>query len=461
MKQLWILGLCVLLSSGAFAQTQTTLDVFENYANTSELVASGWAHTGGWTNPVLVTTDGAAGSTSCMELQDAGYAKGVEKDFLAIVPANGNYKMTFYYKNGHTGNPWEGLAVRLNGDIATEVTLGSATVAEWTAGETGTALDLLAGATITVEIYGISSAQADNNCRFDELILEEVPNPPIVVSFTPFNGYWVSGTELLTAQASGGAGSYAQAEFDIGADGSVESTDSTPGDGFTYSWDTTSVVSGGTAEVEVKVIITDVASATGAATYTYTVDNRSTRVEMVLNGDFEAWSDTLPDNWNKVDLDADGNAASGANSTVTKETAAPFAGSNSLRIAFTASDYTYRYTMLSDPFPGDYLSYFLTYWGKGGSDCRLCYFESDDGIAWISSWRLLANSSTETVWARAVDAAWNGPGTAYMAIATHMFVTAPNYWDEISITASQPPPTPTPTDTPVVAGTGNTWHDYR
>jgi len=108
-----------------------------------------------------------------------------------------------------------------------------------------------------------------------------------------------------------------------------------------------------------------------------------------------------------------------------------------LKINFAASDYTYRYTMFSNAFAGNRTNYIVWFWGKGGGDCRVCYFHSDDGSTWESDWYLVSSGSTETTWNEKMDSAWT-PDTpyTYRAIATHKFSAGDDYWDCIRVTAS-------------------------
>ncbi len=421
-KMIVCLGIIVLFAATAIGQTK--LDDFET-------TCTGWSHTGGWSVAVWDETDGADGTSKSMEVEDSGWSKGVEKTFSAIVPADGNYKVTFYYKNGHRDNAWPDLEVQLNN--ANTVSLGSSVVDTWTADETGVASGLTAGDDVTVTIAGSSSAQADNVCAFDEFYLEEVAVAPIAFTVRPLDGYYVAGTQTIVAEdISGGSETYTQAEFDIGDDGSVEHTDSDPGDGFSYDWDTTSVSDGAVA---VKVTVTDDSSATGNETVNYTVDNTHGREEMVLNGGFESWSGTLPDNWTKVDFDSDGNSDD-TNSTVTKEIVDPKEGNNALKVSFTASDYTYRYTMMSNSFDGDRSDYIAWFWAKGGSDTRMCYFASDDGSAWISTWHIMDPAAGPN-WTEFMDTAYTpDPLSTYMSICTHKFSSGDSWWDDVSVTAS-------------------------
>lgn len=430
-KVIVLFGILALCTGLSFAQTEVILDDFET-------TCSGWVHTGGYTTYTWIDTDGANGTSKCIEFNDAGWSKGMQKVYTAVVPEDGDYKVTFYYKNGDQAgkNPWPGLGVRLNGGNA--VDLGSSQVSTWTAAETGVATGLTAGSDVTVEVYGTSSSQADNECRFDEFKLVKVTVVPITVTVRPLSGYYVAGTQEITVEATGGSGTFTQATFDIDNDGNIEYTDNTPGDGFSYSWDTTTHSDG---SVEVKVVVTDDASNTGEQVVTYTVDNTNGREDLVLNPCFESWDGTYPDNWVYRDLDADGNTNTNpSNVTVSKDTTDPAEGNNCLKITFAATDYTYRYTMFSNAFAGDRTDYIVWFWGKGGGDCRVCYFYSDDGSAWVSDWHIVSSDSAETTWNEKMETPpWTptDPHT-YRAIATHKYSAGDDYWDCIRVSASGP-----------------------
>ncbi len=458
MKHFWILGLALLLCSGAYAQS-VVLDDFEGGFNIADWITAGYAV------PAHVTTDGATGTSSSMNITDAGWSMGVSRDFASVVPANGDYKITFWYKNGHAGAPQDGLEVKINGVGA--VGLPDTAVTTWTAAETGYAYGLTSGSTITLDITGSYSGTVSQQCRFDQFVLvREIP--PVAGVVRPLSGDILSNVATLTVEPSGGTGTYTSASFDVDDDGSVEYTDSTAGDGFTYDWDTSAytvaAASDRIAAVTVTVEITDSGANTGTLTLVYGLDNRyGGRESFVLNGGFESWGGTYPDNWFYLAADADGNIASTTDYTISNDTVTPAVGSNALKINYVANPNPYRYTMRSVSFPGTREEYIVWYRGKGvATFCRVCYFESDDELTWISTWRLVNSNSTPTVWNEVIDAPWTpGAPVNYLSLATHAYGAGDFYWDEVSVMGSAQIPTPTPTETPVVAGTGNTWHDYR
>jgi len=460
MKHLWILGLCVLLCSGAFAQS-VVLDDFESGFNIAD-----WT-TGGYPTLTHVTTDGATGTSSCLNIADGGWSMNVSRDFPSVVPADGDYKITFWYRNGHADAYQDQLQVKING-IGT-VSLPRAQVADWTFAETGFAYGLTAGSTVTLEILGQRDATLAQQCRFDQFVLVREVSP-VEGIVHPLSGDILSNVTTLTVEPSGGSGTYTSVSFDIDDDGSVEYTDSTPADGFTYDWDTSAytvaAASDRIAAVNVGIEITDSDSSTGALSPVYGLDNRyGGRESFVLNGGFESWTGSYPDNW--VYLAADGadpaNIASTTDWTVMADTTTPAVGSNALLISYPNQPDPYRYAVRTNAFAGDREEYIAQFYGKGPAGfCRVCYFQSEDGIAWISSWHLLNSNSSAAVWNEVIDAPWTpGAPVGYFSLATHAFGVGDFYWDEVRVAGSALIPTPTPTDTPVVAGTGNTWHDYR
>ena len=138
-------------------------------------------------------------------------------------------------------------------------------------------------------------------------------------------------------------------------------------------------------------------------------------------------------------MDSTGNVnPAPANVTLEKDTTTPALGSNALKITFVAADYVYRYTMRSDAFPGDRLDYICWFWSKGGSDVRMYYFQSADGLAWTSTAHGIIPGSTATVWKEAMDAPWEPAAVqTYLSIATHKFLATAGYWDGVSITGSE------------------------
>ena len=188
MKHLWILGLCVLLCSGAVAQS-VVLDDFESGFNLAD-----WT-TGGYPTLTHVTTDGANGTSSCLNITDGGWSMNVSRDFPSVVPADGDYKITFWYRNGHADAYQDNLQVKING-IGT-VSLPRAQVDDWTFAETGFAYGLTAGSTVTLEIAGQRNETLTQQCRFDEFTLVK-ELPPVSGTVHPLSGDILSNVATLT-----------------------------------------------------------------------------------------------------------------------------------------------------------------------------------------------------------------------------------------------------------------------
>jgi len=458
MKHLWILGLCVLLCSGAFAQS-VVLDDFESGFNIAD-----WT-TAGYPTLVHVTTDGATGTSSCLNIADGGWSMNVSRIFPSVVPQDGDYRISFWYKNGHADAYQDNLQVKING-IGT-VALPRATVTDWTFAKTGFAYHLVAGSTVTLDIAGNRNATLNQQCRFDQFVLvKEIP--PVEGEVHPLSGDILSNVATITVVPAGGTWTYTSVSFDVDDDGSIDYTDTTSADGFTFAWDTSAYTVAAASDhisaVTVAIEITDSGSNTGALTMVYGLDNRyGGRESLVLNGGFESWAGTYPDEWVYIAMDADGNVDDAADYTISKETVAPAVGSNALKISYPTNPDPFRYTMRTNTFPGNREEYIAQFWAKGPSGfCRVYYFESDDELAWLSTWRGFNPGAGPAVWTEAIDAPWTpGAPVGYLALATHAYGTGDFYWDEVSVTGSAEIPTPTPTNTPIVAGTGNTWHDYR
>jgi len=420
-----LLAIVLCLAVPAFA-ADAIFDDFED-ADVSD-----WGGSAGFTTAAVLV--GGANSTAyAVEFGDGGWGMNIKKTATGIVPNDGCFKLTFYYINGHVDNPQNALKVYFNGGNA--VDLGSAAVTSWTAQETGVIGNLLAGGDVEVEMTGTYSGGLTQKCAFDELVLTECLCPPqTIVTLLPPSGYIVEGTQVLTATATGGIGTFVSAAFDVGDDG-VDYVDSTPEDGFTFDWDT-----GALTDPLVKCTITDDQAAIGEAYNTYILQSTG-RESLLLNGGFESWTGGLPDNWETVYwYGNDGTSGNESNVTISEDTSGPVAGS-SLKINFAATDYSYRYTMKSNDFPGDRQSYQLWYYGKGGSDCRMGYWATDDTEgAWTFTWRLIANSSSADTWEDVLDSAYAGAGTKYLCVATHKFDAGDGYWDEVEVCADESAP---------------------
>jgi len=174
-----ILGLCLLWGWGAWGQS-VVLDDFESGFDLYDWIMNGW--------PALthVTTDGADGTSCSFNIRDREYSMIVNRVFPGVVPADGDYRITFYYKNGHEEAPQDNLQVKINGVGA--VSLPNTPVTTWTYAETGLACGLTAGSTVTLGIIGEYTGYLDQQCRFDQFILVReiyTPTPTPTPTRTP------------------------------------------------------------------------------------------------------------------------------------------------------------------------------------------------------------------------------------------------------------------------------------
>lgn len=133
--------------------------------------ATNWSALAG-TSTVLthITDDGRGQTLNCLDAYDAGTAGfGYNAVLSSVVPADGKYKLGFYYMNGPIYLPVTDLSVSLNGQGT--VNLGSTAAGDWiwSYGETATVLGFTAGDTVTVEVSG--TAQGDSLARFDHFVL--------------------------------------------------------------------------------------------------------------------------------------------------------------------------------------------------------------------------------------------------------------------------------------------------
>lgn len=441
MKAIGIFSLMLVFCIGGFAQS-VILDDFE--AGVTDWTTAGY--------PTLAQVAGGANSTAFgLNVTDAGWSMGASKTFTAVVPEAGDYKVTFYYKNGHADSPQAGLQVKVNGGAT--VDLPATVVSEWTLAETGFVYGLAAGSNIIIDIVGNRSATLTQQCAFDEFTLvKEVP--PVEAKVYPLSGYIVSGTPTITVIPEGGTGSYTSVSFDIGNNGSIEYTDSTPGDGFTFEWDTTLLTSGKISAVTFGIVITDSASSTGEENPVYGIDNRyGGRDSFVLNGGVEDWTGQYPAEWVYLDIDSNGAVNAAPAAVIIQETTAPFSGSLALGIRCEANPDPYRYIMATNAFDGMRREYLLQFAGKGGGFCRMYYLQSEDGATWISTWHGLNSNSTAAVWNEVLDAPYTPAGSPrYLSVATHSYGAGTQYWDDVSVTA---------TGLGDVTAVGDFWDLYR
>ncbi|MBN1477539.1 hypothetical protein JXA47_12355 [Candidatus Sumerlaeota bacterium] len=455
-------ALAVLVVGGLSAQT--VIDNFESYPGSTEL-GTAWPHNGSWANRYLVTTGGAEDNLQYMQIDDAGYSLNVTHDAGLIVPADGYYRVTAYYTNGRTGVTQYGLEFKVAyGTSGLETidlnTANSETpVSTWTAIETDL-MELTTSDAISIQITGTAGARSGQISEFDQIILVGPITPALEVSLTNDPREYLSGTVTLTAEALGGTAPYTQVEFDINDDGSVEHTDNTPGDGFTYDWDSSAIGTQDVATVTIGLTVTDSVPDTASSADDYPVDNRfNGRTQLVTNGGFETWSahpsaefvDGVPDNWVVFENAIGANGEDPAGYNVTNMTLYRVAASASpenvadgnyaLGIEFINSDTVQRYALRTENlFPGtgvaSFLDCIISYWGKGGSN-RIYLFRSEDGGA-TYEWDTPVANAASTVLNHAFSAPFILTSDNFV-LSTHMFNggNEPHIWDEVSMTGNQ------------------------
>jgi len=382
------------------------------------------------------TTDDQRGDPpGCMDITDSGDGAGIYRTFTGVIPSYGDYKIAFYYKNGITSNPQANLGVMMDG-VAVVYLSGDAPtpVTTWTYGETPIVYGISPVDPLTVAVRGDNANTVEQDCRFDEFYLVRHDPIPTIYRLTPPDGYYVAGNQPLQVWVQGGSGNYTSCAFDIDKDGSAEFTDTDYADGFSFAWDTTAHADG---VAPVRITVTDDAADTGIMDATYTVANAGGRVAWLQNGDFESWTGGLPDGWTKVDLRDTGVASpTPGNSTVSREVSRVFTGDASLKIHFAAADSTYRYTLMSNAFPGDRTDYIVSGGFRGG-DARVAYFESPDGVAWSSTYHVYNPFAGSLLWKEGCDAPWSPAApVAWLSLCTHKFNAGGSFWDSLSVTSS-------------------------
>jgi hypothetical protein len=433
MKKFSLLGFCA-LAMATSASAQVTLDDFE-----AGVTASQWTIGGFGNAAAAYNTSGAAGTNNAMQLQDNGFSYSATKTYTAAAPSAGNYKITFFYQNGHTGVPMTGLKVQVN-DVQ-QLAIANGTVTNWTAVETDV-FTLAAGADVKLAIVAANGAANTYMMLVDQIVLVPVAVLPIQNGVKPLTNSWLAGSVNLTVSPVGGSGTYSSVAFDIGNNGSIEHTDSTSGDGFTYTWDTTTVADG---PALVRVVTTDNNALSGERVVSYTVDNANGRATL-FTSDFESWTAGVPNGWTRVDYDAGTSTTPSFTSAapvavITEETANAFAGAKSLHINYPASPDPHRYTLLSTPFAANRSNYQVSFAYRGGSFTRLAYFQTYNGSSWYTTSRLFDPGAT-AVWAEKVDTAYNlgiaDPALLpqSLALATHFFGVGDYYADNVNVTAS-------------------------
>jgi hypothetical protein len=424
MKKTALIIAVVCLASFAFAQTVTTIDDFESYDNTTSMTLVWGQVTSAWGAAALLTSAGADSTAKSLENTDAGWTNGTTAVDIMSPPAAGDYKITFYYKNGQINIPVNNLtlAVTQGGSALVNVNLGSALQATWAAGETGVAT--MTTGPISLTLSGDSGAGA-KGYAIDQIKLVEVLAPPVVIDVKPTDAVRLGNTEELAIVPSGGSGTISSVSFDVGNDGSIESTDAS--EPFAFTWDTT-VAQPVNGDVDIKIVATDDGGTTGGGVYTYTIENEySGRIKLVLNGTFDNWTGDLPTDW--AEFQAVPNADYGPGDDRDAVT------SKSLEITFAAGDYANRYTLRSNSWKGYYKDLQITVWGKGGS-CRVCYCVSTDGGSSfandLGSLQAIGSATWKYVEAGVDNADFAAVGDD-VAFCTHMFSAETCNWDDVVV----------------------------
>ena len=425
----------IILAISSLGPAQTTLDDFESYADDPAIQVE-WT---GSAEATLGLSGGANGTTKWMKLTDADSYQGNLTNSDITTPTAGNYKVTFYYKNGQGGNVAEGpcqdlkLFVKQGGSNLASFTIPEAVQDTWTAAET----PIFAATASAVEVFisknnpsGAVPPATGDTAAFDEIKLVPVAVVPLSVTVLPSAAIYIGNTQTLTATPAGGSGSYTQVQFDVGNDGSFEGTDTVAP--YTFDFNTRTVVAAqGTATVAVKV--TDSAAATQSTVVTYNVDNRwGGRVPMVSNGDFSSFTGSAPNNlptgW--VEFTVDANKAYGPDAT----SYSPAAG-QCLKISFlNASDYTNRYTVRSPGYQGIWLDLQAWYWGKGSSN-RLYFCLSTDGLTYTPQMVAPAAAVNNGSWTFVEGTLKNYAmlATDYVCVATHNFALGDSWYDDVKM----------------------------
>jgi hypothetical protein len=430
------IAVCIsIVGAASLASAQTTLDDFEPYADDAAIQVE-------WTGSAQATlglSGGANGTTKWMKLTDADSYQGNLANIDITTPTAGNYKVTFFYKNGQGGNAAEGpcqdlkLFVKQGGSNLASFTMPDTVQDTWTAAET----PIFAATATAIEVFisknnpsGPVAPATLDTAAFDEIKLVPVAVVPLSVAVSPSAAIYIGNTQTITATPAGGSGVYTQVQFDVGNDGSFEGTDASAP--YTFDFNTRTVVAAqGTATVAVKV--TDSLAATQSTVVTYNVDNRwGGRVPMVSNGDFSSFTgsspNNLPTNW--IEFQQDGNKAYGPDAA----SYSPAAG-QCLKISFlNSSDYTNRYTVRSTGYQGIWLDLQAWYWGKGSSN-RIYFCLSTDGLTYASQTAAPAAAVNNASWTFVEGTLKNYPmlATDYVCLATHNFALGDSWYDDVKM----------------------------
>jgi hypothetical protein len=411
------------------------VDTFETYADTTALLTE-WAIRS-YTEPTLQTSGGADGTAKWMRLHRAGYTMGVDAADLGT-PTAGSYKVAFYYMNGQENSPWENLTVEVKQgtEIRATINVGSTVQSSWTYAESGVVS--FTAEPITVAVIGdFINAAAGYTCAVDEIKLLSAALP-VTVTATPDDTVHITKTTNIAADVEGGSGSYTSVTFDVGADGSIEGTDTSAP--YEFSWNTLTVMPQDTSgTVQLRIIATDSLSSTGQYIGSYVVDNRGSGFDsLVTNGDFSgAWTGTgnqIPEGWAEFSTDgaitywgpADVSEQLAGQGACLKLTCAGGLPGEEVGIQ--------RYKIRSNAVYGLFSNLQAACYAKG-SFTSLYYFTSLGGATWTKT-PTAAVTVNSTTWSYAI-----GPIHHYLAdggpnhivvIAPHVYTAGDYFYDAIT-----------------------------
>jgi len=430
MRKILLALSCVLAVASAPA-ADIIIDNFEEYATQEELSAVWKGNVVPLEAVYLETAGGAAGTNQWGRFDNGDSYQGIFNAADITTPTAGTYKAQFWYQNGIAGGGVMDncfVYFQQNGANVATFPVPHVATTTWTLAET--AVVPFSSDVITVVLgcnngSGPDPGTTGEMAALDEIKLIPVASIPLSVSVWPDSRIWLGNTMAITATPAGGTGTYNKVDYEV--NGSLVYTD--PVAPFVYPWDTTSVMPHDTSgTVTLKVTVTDSSLTTASYTGTYTVDNRwKGREQMVTNNEFTAWTGNLPDGW-VLFSDGSGNATYGP---------APGRDEGSgtcLRINFTSSDYTNRYTLRSVEKIGSWRDIQGWYWGKGSSNRLMLHSSKDNGATWENSYKYAAQVNN-TSWTFGVQATpqtiTNVADTDWVSVFTHQFAAGEHFYDDL------------------------------
>ncbi len=433
--------LSTLLATPAFA---LDVDTFETYGDSNALLTV-WSGTGGFLNESaeLVAAGGASGTNNWMKVYDGGFSVFRSAPNILTPTTAGNYKLSFYYKNGiDGGSPWISLTAVLTQGSSNKVNavLSPASnppvVSDWTLYESPI-FSLNNTEAISVEFNGNNGSDVSYTIGVDQIILTEIVNPPPVVVASPDDRTLLSRTRTITALASLGSGSYTNVTFDVGNNGSIEHTDATAP--YEFVWDTLTAMPQDTSgTVDLKITLTDSASMTGSVIESYIIDNQYNGRQVLVDANMNTFQGTgfganPPVGFVPFQVES-GNAAFGPGPDRND------VADQALKVTFTAGDFTNRYALRSEGDQGAHYGLQNSFWGKGTS-CRMYYFSSADNVTYATT-SIDAGLVNNANWTFVVDAPATPGLTAndYVSVATHQFAAGDHFWDDVKVEANMAPP---------------------